>query len=126
MILVKTICSNTLLIDGITIVTTAVTIKTTTRSTSSAQQSGASMRGFTATTAMLLFAGMLFTSKTRRMVPGVIALIALALAFGGLYGCGNGSTTPESHGTPAGVYTITINASSAALVHTTSLRLTVN
>jgi len=117
--------SNSLLMDGANIVTTTVTITTTTRSRSSAQQSGLSMRGFTASTAMLLFAGMLFTGKTRR-VRGIIALIALALAFGGLYGCGNGSTPPESHGTPKGVYTITINASSVGLVRTTSLQLRVN
>jgi hypothetical protein len=124
--------SSTLLMDGINIVATTVTINTMARSTTSTQAFPGFLRGLTASLAMMMFVGVLLSTRHRRFggrreFLGSAAYLILIVTLLELGGCGGGSTTPpQVHGTPAGVYSITVNATSAGLQRNTTFQLTVN
>jgi photosystem II stability/assembly factor-like uncharacterized protein len=68
---------------------------------------------------LILFAG---TDHRRRLLPAMFATVAFLLAIG-IAGCGSHGTIVI--GTPAGTSTISITATSGAIVHTTTVTLTV-
>jgi Beta-propeller repeat len=63
-------------------------------------------------------------SRKRRVLMGVFfsALVAMALLQAG---CSSSSTTRTTNGTPAGTYTVTVNATSGAATRTTTVQFTV-
>ncbi|HKW19020.1 MAG TPA: SBBP repeat-containing protein [Terriglobales bacterium] len=64
------------------------------------------------------------TSRRRRMLLGIF--IALLIGTAALQvGCGYSSSTRTTTGTPAGTYTVIVNATSGAAVRTTSVQFTV-
>jgi hypothetical protein len=65
--------------------------------------------------------GMLAISRRRRKWPLVMLVVVLGAAgAGSLSGCGSGGPT-----SPAGVYEVTVTATSGTLTHTASLALQV-
>ena len=73
---------------------------------------------------VLIGSGFLPAPSRRRFVR-LLLLNATALGLVFLQGCG-GSNTPSSPGTPAGAYTVTVNAASGSIQHSTQLTLMVN
>jgi Beta-propeller repeat len=63
-------------------------------------------------------------SRKRRMLPGVFFAVALGIALLQA-GCSSSSTTRTTTGTPAGTYTVTVNAVSGSATRTTTVQFTV-
>ncbi len=64
------------------------------------------------------------TSRRRRVMLGIF--FALVIATGLLQvGCSSSSSTTTTTGTPAGTYTVTVNATSGSAVRTTTVQFTV-
>jgi photosystem II stability/assembly factor-like uncharacterized protein len=64
------------------------------------------------------------SGRRRRLAPVMFVTVALLLAIG-ITGCGSAASSGTPAGTPAGTSTITVTATSGALVHTTTVTLTV-
>jgi hypothetical protein len=73
-----------------------------------------------------LLAGVfLFGTKFRRpRLSIVLTLVGVAFLAAAL-GCGGGSSSTKSPGTPAGSYTVTVTGTSGGTTHTTSVSVTV-
>jgi Domain of unknown function DUF11/Beta-propeller repeat len=63
-------------------------------------------------------------SRLRKVLMGVVVAGFLALVMLQA-GCGSSGTTTTTSGTPAGTYTVTVNASCGTTTHTTTLQLVV-
>jgi len=77
---------------------------------------------------VLLFAALIYFSRTRRQrsfAGATFALVVLFLVFEAA-GCGGGSSPPAPHGTPAGAYTITVTGTSGGQTNTVNVTLNVN
>jgi Divergent InlB B-repeat domain/Abnormal spindle-like microcephaly-assoc'd, ASPM-SPD-2-Hydin len=74
---------------------------------------------------VLLGGGMLSTVSKRRLAC-LLLLGTVAAGFVFLQGCGRSNSTTSSSGTPAGAYTVTVNATSGSVQHATQLTLMVN
>jgi ABC-type glycerol-3-phosphate transport system substrate-binding protein len=63
----------------------------------------------------------------RRRLPMMLAMLALMAAVGGMAGCGGsgGGSNSGNSGTTAGSYTVTVTATSGAIVQTTAITVTV-
>jgi hypothetical protein len=77
---------------------------------------------------VLLFAALIYFSRSKRQrsfVGATFALVVLFLVFEAA-GCGGGSSPPAPHGTPPGTYTITVTGASGGQTNTTNVTLNVN
>lgn len=63
-------------------------------------------------------------SRKRRMALGLLLALALGMTVF-LGGCSSSSTTSSTSGTPAGTYTVPVNATSGSAVRTTTVQFTV-
>ena len=108
--------------------TTNVTITTTAPPAQTANyqhKSGFYAAGGTATMAGLLC----FLLPRRRRYPALAAFIATFVLLASVTGCGTGTYNPGTlsaiGGTPAGIYVVTVTASSISINQTTNITLTV-
>jgi len=74
----------------------------------------------------VLIGGSIASTLSRRRLACLLMLAAMAAGLIFLQGCGGSSTTTSSPGTPAGAYTVTVNAVSGSIQHSTQLTLMVN
>jgi hypothetical protein len=73
----------------------------------------------------LLAAGLVFGGSRKKRIAPICLMLVLATVLAGV-GCGGGPTPPPpSSGTPAGTYTVTVNAISGSVTHQSTLTLTV-
>jgi ABC-type oligopeptide transport system substrate-binding subunit len=63
-------------------------------------------------------------SRKRRLLLGIFFALVLGTALLQA-GCSSSSTTTTTNGTPAGTYTVTVNATSGSATRTTTVQFTV-
>ena len=74
----------------------------------------------------LLIGSRILSMVSKRRLECLLLLGAVAAGFFFLQGCGGSNSTTSSSGTPAGAYTVTVNATSGSVQHSTQLTLMVN
>ncbi len=108
--------------------TTNVTITTTAPPAQTANSQH--QNGFYATGGTVTLTGLLcFLLPRRRRYPALAALVAAFVLLSSVTGCGTGTYNPGTlsaiGGTPAGIYVVTVTASSISINQTTNITLTV-
>ena len=73
-----------------------------------------------------LIGGSIVPTLSRRRLACLLIFGATAAGLVFLQGCGGSNTSTSSPGTPAGAYTVTVNAVSGSIQHSTQLTLMVN
>ncbi len=120
--------TNPVSISGATAGTTTLTITTAApvSPTTISRGPGSWYAAGGATLACLLLFGIPARRRSWRTMLGMLALL-VALAGGGVLGCGSTNTfvTPETPGTTAGTYTITVIGTSGAITESGTISLTV-
>jgi hypothetical protein len=123
-------------LNGTSPSTVTVKIQTTASSSGTAPPGdmpvtpGAPAAGWWVLGAALLLLGWLMAGRRRRVAPALAAIVLLGLCVSCGGGGGGGTTTPPPPtiipGTPAGTYTVTVQAKYETLTRNVNLTLTVN
>ena len=106
--------------------TTTLTVATTARNTALRQSPAQSVLAiWLGLSGLGLLAVVIGTPRRHRTMRAFLLLLVLGIVTLTLAKCG-GSTAPAPGGTPAGVYSVTVTATSGSVSHAASFQLTVN